>query len=183
MTTTDPTPDGSNFRPVAVRAGRGGWGQGLELTPTPEKYKVISVTGGGVHAVAQRIAELSGAEAVDGFRTHVPDDQVLAAVINCGGTARIGVYPRKRIPTVDVFPGEPGGPLAQFITEDIFVSAVGVSSRPSPQPLRPARTNTVRYSGVLPPSSVVVIAPYLPRAPGRSRRRTGRTARSCRPAG
>ena len=46
-------------------------------------------------------------------------------MINCGGTARIGVYPRKRIPTVDVFPGEPGGPLAQFITEDIFVSAVG----------------------------------------------------------
>ena len=108
-----------------VKAGRNGWGQGLELTPTPEKNKVLSVTGGGVHAVAHRIAELSGAEAVDGFRTHVPDDQVLAAVINCGGTARIGVYPRKRIPTVDVYPGEPGGPLAQFITEDIFVSAVG----------------------------------------------------------
>ena len=124
MTTTDPTPGGRNFRPVFVRAGRGGWGRGLELTPTPDKYKVISVTGGGVHAVAHRIAELSGAEAVDGFRTHVPDDQVLAAVINCGGTARIGVYPRKRIPTVDVFPGEPGGPLAQFITEDLFVSGV-----------------------------------------------------------
>ena len=126
MTTTDTNPgDGPEYRTVFVRAGRNGWGDGLELTPTPEKNKVISVTGGGVHAVAQRIAELSGAEAVDGFRTHVPDDQVLAAVINCGGTARIGVYPRKRIPTVDVYPGEPGGPLAQFITEDIFVSAVG----------------------------------------------------------
>jgi PTS system glucitol/sorbitol-specific IIC component len=128
MTGVDPntgeyTP--GNFRSVFVRAGRGGWGHGLELTPTPEKYKVISVTGGGIHPVAHRIADLSGGEAVDGFRTHVPDDQVLAAVINCGGTARIGVYPRKRIPTVDVFPGEPGGPLAQFITEDIFVSAVG----------------------------------------------------------
>ena len=108
-----------------VRAGRGGWGRGLELTPTPDKYKVISVTGGGIHPVAQRIAELSGGEAVDGFRTKVEDAETLAAVINCGGTARIGVYPRKRIPTVDVFPGEPGGPLAQFITEDIFVSAVG----------------------------------------------------------
>ena len=126
MTTTDTNPgDEPEYRTVFVRAGRNGWGDGLELTPTPEKNKVISVTGGGVHAVAQRIAELSGAEAVDGFRTHVPDDQVLAAVINCGGTARIGVYPRKRIPTVDVYPGEPGGPLAQFITEDIFVSAVG----------------------------------------------------------
>jgi PTS system glucitol/sorbitol-specific IIC component len=128
MTGVDPntgehTP--GDFRPVFVRAGRGGWGRGLELTPTPDKYKVISVTGGGIHPVAQRIADLSGGQAVDGFRTKVEDAEVLAAVINCGGTARIGVYPRKRIPTVDVFPGEPGGPLAQFITEDIFVSAVG----------------------------------------------------------
>jgi PTS system glucitol/sorbitol-specific IIB component len=127
VTTTDPTPDGRTFRSVSVRAGRGGWGRGLELTPTPDKYKVISVTGGGIHPVAQRIAELTGGEAVDGFRTKVEDAETLAAVINCGGTARIGVYPRKRIPTVDVFPGEPGGPLAQFITEDIFVSAVGTS--------------------------------------------------------
>ena len=124
MTTTDPE-EGTGYRSVFVRAGRNGWGRGLELTPTPEKNKVISVTGGGIHPVAYRIAELSGAEAVDGFRTKVEDENVLAAVINCGGTARIGVYPRKRIPTVDVFPGEPGGPLAQFITEDIFVSAVG----------------------------------------------------------
>src|SRR3954454_25408493 len=117
--------DVTEFRSVAVRRGRNGWGRGLELTPTPECHTVISVTGGGIHPVAQRIADMSGAKAVDGFRSHVPDEEVLAAVINCGGTARIGVYPRKRIPTVDVFPGEPGGPLAQFITEDIFVSAVG----------------------------------------------------------
>jgi PTS system glucitol/sorbitol-specific IIC component len=126
MSTVEPDGENTRFRPVFVRPGRNGWGQGLELTPTPEKYKVISVTGGGIHPVAQRIAELSGGEAVDGFRTMVEDAAVLAAVINCGGTARIGVYPRKRIPTVDVFPGEPGGPLAQFITEDIFVSAVGL---------------------------------------------------------
>jgi glucitol/sorbitol PTS system EIIB component len=127
MTKTNQDADDNvtNFRSVFVRRGRNGWGHGLELTPTPERHMVISVTGGGIHPVAQRIADLSGARAVDGFRSHVPDEEVLAAVINCGGTARIGVYPRKRIPTVDVFPGEPGGPLAQFITEDIFVSAVG----------------------------------------------------------
>lgn len=118
------TPE-SHYRTVKVRAGSGGWGDGLLLTPDAKKNKVISVTGGGIHPVAARIGELSGAEVVDGFRTHVPDDEVLAAVINCGGTARIGVYPRKRIPTVDVYPGEPSGPLAQFITADIFVSAVG----------------------------------------------------------
>ena len=112
------------YQTVKVVKGRGGWGAGLTLTPTDEKKVVLSVTSGGIHPVAAKIAELTGGEAVDGFTNQVPDAQVMCAVINCGGTARIGVYPRKRIPTVDVYPGEPGGPLAQFITEDIFVSAV-----------------------------------------------------------
>lgn len=114
------------YNAVRVSAGNGGWGPGFVLSPTEEKNVVLSVTGGGIHPVAARIAELTGAEAVDGFVTHMDDSRVLAAVINCGGTARIGVYPRKKISTVDVFAGEPGGPLAQFITEDLFVSAVGV---------------------------------------------------------
>lgn len=111
---------------VFVRRGAGGWGTGLTLRRTATRTKVLSVTGGGIHPVAARIAELTGAEAVDGFGTTVPDEEIICAVINCGGTARIGVYPRKRIPTVDVYPGAPGGPLAQFITEDIFVSDVGL---------------------------------------------------------
>lgn len=115
------------YKSVKVTKGRGGWGTGLVLTPTDEKNVVISVTNGGIHPVAAKIAELTGATVIDGFTNHVDDDKVLAAVINCGGTARIGVYPKKRIPTVDVYPGEPGGPLAKFITEDIFVSAVTVN--------------------------------------------------------
>ena len=115
MTTADTgsaetTPDGPTYRSVFVRAGRNGWGRGLELTPTAEKNKVISVTGGGVHAVAQRIAELSGAEAVDGFRTRVPDEEVLAAVINCGGTARlpgVDVHRGDALARVDPDPGRP----------------------------------------------------------------------------
>lgn len=114
------------YNAVRVSAGNGGWGPGFVLTPTEEKNVVLSVTGGGIHPVAARIAELTGAEAVDGFVTSIEDKRVLTAVINCGGTARIGVYPRKKISTVDVYAGEPGGPLAQFITEDLFVSAVGV---------------------------------------------------------
>ncbi len=113
-----------SYQAIKIVKGRGGWGSGLTLKPTAEKNVVLSVTGGGIHPVAAKIAELSGAEAVDGFNNNVPDAQVLCAVINCGGTARIGVYPKKRIPTVDIYPGEPGGPLAQFITDDIFVSAV-----------------------------------------------------------
>lgn len=113
-----------SYQAIKIVKGRGGWGKGLVLKPTAEKNVILSVTGGGIHPVAARIAELSGAEAVDGFVNNIPDAQVLCAVINCGGTARIGVYPKKRIPTVDIYPGEPGGPLAQFITDDIFVSAV-----------------------------------------------------------
>ena len=118
----------SDYNAVRVSHGRGGWGSGLTLQPTEQKNIVLSVTSGGIHPVAARIAEITGAEAVDGFTNHMADDRVLCAVINCGGTARIGIYPKKRIPTVDVYPGEPGGPLAQFITDDIFVSAVGVDN-------------------------------------------------------
>lgn len=117
----------AEYQSVRVSAGSGGWGPGFVVTPTEDKPVILSVTGGGIHPVAARIAELTGGEAVDGFTTSVPDDQVAAVIINCGGTARIGVYPKKRMHTVDVFAGEPSGPLAQFITPDIFVSAVGVA--------------------------------------------------------
>jgi glucitol/sorbitol PTS system EIIB component len=120
------TPESEQGSAVFVRPGRGGWGRGLLVQRSGRKRIVLSVTGGGIHPVAARIAELTGGTAVDGFTTTVPDDEVLCAVINCGGTARIGVYPRKKILTVDVYPGGPGGPLAQFITEDVFVSDVGV---------------------------------------------------------
>ncbi|EPR76300.1 PTS system protein [Leifsonia rubra CMS 76R] len=115
----------NTYNNVFVKPGSGGWGRGLLLEPTAEKNVILSVTGGGIHPVAARIAELTGAEAVDGFTNSIPEERVVAVVINCGGTARIGVYPKKRMMTVDVFPGEPSGPLAQYITDDVFVSAVG----------------------------------------------------------
>jgi PTS system glucitol/sorbitol-specific IIB component len=117
-----------NLKSVFVSPGSGGWGRGLVLTPTAEKNVVLSVTGGGIHPVAARIAELAGVDAVDGFTNSIPEDRVLAVVINCGGTARIGVYPKKKMMTVDVYPGEPSGPLAKYITEDLFVSAVGTNN-------------------------------------------------------
>ena len=48
-------------------------------------------------------------------------------MIDCGGTARIGVYPMKKVPTVDIHATSPAGPLASFITETIFVSGVGTN--------------------------------------------------------
>lgn len=116
------------YKTVFVAPGNNGWGVGFTLTPSDKKNKVVSVTGGGIHPVAQRIADLTGAEAWDGFKNQVPEDEMLCAVIDCGGTARIGVYPMKRIPTVDILPSSPSGPLAKHITEDIFVSGVKTES-------------------------------------------------------
>ena len=115
------------YRSVIVYPGNGGWGGPLTLTPTEQKHKVVSVTGGGIHPVAQKIAELTGGEAIDGFTTGVPDEEMLVAVVDFGGTARCGVYPKKRVFTVNVLPVGKTGPLAKFITEDIYVSGVDIT--------------------------------------------------------
>lgn len=112
------------YRGVFVSKGSGGWGVGLYVEPDSKKNKIVSITGGGIHPVAAKIAELTGAEAVDGFKGSYPEEEMACVVIDCGGTARIGVYPMKRILTVDVLPSSPSGPLSKYITDDIFVSGV-----------------------------------------------------------
>ena len=77
-----------------------------------------------IHPVAAKIAELTGGEAVDGWKTTLPDDEIMVAVVDCGGTVRCGVYPKKGINTVNLMPVGKAGPLANFITEDNYVSAV-----------------------------------------------------------
>jgi len=112
------------YKAVRVKKGRGGWGGPLVIKPQPGKDLIYCVTGGGIHPVAQRIADLTGGKVFDGFRSSAPEKQIACVVIDCGGTARIGVYPMKRLLTVDVKPSSPSGPLIQFIKEDIFVSGV-----------------------------------------------------------
>lgn len=112
------------YRNIKIEKGRGGFGGPLIIEPTETKNKVLCVTGQQISPVAKKIAEMTGCELVDGFSTTVPDEEVAVAVVNCGGTARCGVYPKKRIPTVNVEPVGSVGPLAQFITEDIYVSDV-----------------------------------------------------------
>lgn len=112
------------FRAVRIERGPQGWGGPLVIQPTAEKDKIVAVTGGEIPEVARKIAELTGATAVEGFRTPPPESEIAAVVVDCGGTARAGVYPRKRIPTINLTPVGQAGPLAQFIKEDIYVSGV-----------------------------------------------------------
>ncbi|AMY02574.1 PTS sorbitol transporter subunit IIB [Mesorhizobium sp. M7A.F.Ca.CA.001.09.2.1] len=112
------------YKAVKISQGKTGWGGPLIIEPTEQRSKVVSVTGGGIHPVAQLIADMTGAEAVDGFRAPPIESEMAVVVVDCGGTARCGVYPRKRIPTVNLTPVGQSGPLAQFITEDIYVSGV-----------------------------------------------------------
>lgn len=112
------------YKAVKVEKGPGGWGGPLVIRPVEGKDKIVSITGGGIDSVARRIAEMTGGEAIDGFKTSVPDEQICCVVIDCGGTARCGVYPKKRIPTINLTPVGQVGPLAKYIEEDIYVSGV-----------------------------------------------------------
>ena len=112
------------YNTIKINTGDGGWGGPLTVTPTDKCHTVLSVTGGGIHPVAQKIADLSGGVAVDGWKTTLPDDEIMVAVVDCGGTARCGVYPKKGIFTVNLMPVGQSGPLAMYITPEIYVSAV-----------------------------------------------------------
>ncbi len=112
------------YRNIKITKGPAGFGGPLIIEPNETKNVVLCVTGQQISPIAKKIAEMTGCELVDGFSTTVPDEKVAVAVVNCGGTARCGVYPRKRIPTVNVEPVGQAGPLAMYITEDIYVSDV-----------------------------------------------------------
>lgn len=114
----------TKFKAITVSSGPGGWGGPLVIEPTSQRDKIVAVTGGGIPPIAKLIAEMTGGTAVDGFRRPPPESEMACVIVDCGGTARCGVYPRKRIPTINLTPVGQSGPLAQFITEDIYVSGV-----------------------------------------------------------
>ena len=112
----------SEYRAIKLSKGSGGWGGPLVIKPEGDRNIILNITGGGIKQISYDIAEACGGEAFDGFKGAVDESRVLCAVVDCGGVARCGVYPKKRIPTVNLTPIGPSGPLAQFITEDIYVS-------------------------------------------------------------
>ena len=113
------------YRSIRIVSGDGGFGGPLVITPTPEKHTVIYMTGGNREPEPlARILGLSGMQAVNLGKDSCPEEEVALAIVDCGGTLRCGIYPKKGIPTVNIMATGKSGPLAQYITEDIYVSAV-----------------------------------------------------------
>lgn len=113
------------YKSIQVVKGSGGFGGPLVITPTEKKNKVMFITGGGAEPEClQKIVELTGLTPVNGFKTNCPEEEIALVIIDCGGTLRCGLYPKKRIPTINTNPVGKAGPLAQYIKEDIYVSGV-----------------------------------------------------------
>ncbi len=92
------------YNSIKVVKGNGGYGGPLVITPTEEKHKFIYITGGGEKpAIVDKIVELTGMEAVNGFKTSIPDDEIALAIIDCGGTLRCGIYPKKEFLLLTLF--------------------------------------------------------------------------------
>ncbi len=145
----------SEYRAITIRRGSGGFGGPLTVKPQEGKDVLLYITGGGAEPdILQKIVDLTGCRPVNGFKTTVPEEEIFLVIIDCGGTLRCGIYPQKRIPTININPVGKSGPMAKYITEDIYVSGVtnneielaDGSEAPIQSEAKPAEEKEFKYS-------------------------------------
>jgi len=111
-----------------VSKASGGFGTPLEIVAEGKRCKVVCMTGAGIHPVAVKIAEIIGGEAVDGFKKPVPDAEIACVIVNCGGSLRLGMFPKKGLKTINLNPTGPSGPFAAYCKEGLYVSGSTVKN-------------------------------------------------------
>ena len=82
------------------------------------------MVGGTRPALVDKLVELTGCEAVDGFSESCDYSEMAVAIIDCGGSMRCGLYPKNNIPTLNVTPTGKSGVMAKYINENNYVSSV-----------------------------------------------------------
>lgn len=112
---------------VKVVRGTDGFGGPIILTPTKTRNKIVLVTGEKTNSVAEKISSITGATIIDGFSCGIPCEEILVSIVDCSGTARCGIYPKKGVKTINLFVAGDYGPLADYIVPDFYVSDVDCS--------------------------------------------------------
>ncbi|EFE10089.1 PTS glucitol/sorbitol transporter subunit IIB [Citrobacter youngae] len=115
------------MKTVLIKKGHSGIGDDMYLSRDTSKV-ILSLTGKSIDPIAKKLGEMLEMRVVNGFDAMPDDKKILCVVINCGGSLRCGIYPQKRIKTINILPTGAMGPLAKYITEDIYISDVSSES-------------------------------------------------------
>ena len=155
----DTDPADPPYHSITITRGDGGYGGPVTVTPTKDRHIVLYMTGGGIEPEPlEKIIALSGMTAVNGNLETCPDEKVALAIIDCGGTLRCGIYPGKGIPTLNLLATGKSGPLAKYMTKDLYVSAVTSGQ------VSPAFQNTAADSSAADMAAVNIFGAVIPAA-------------------